>query len=771
MIGIRRVRISLDSQWGVVFTFPDGSVSARHQLRREKVPNAAPRDTPNALPWPNDGGPPSPVEVQSMADRCRRVAQRAPASQAANNDYDVVVLGRHFFTTLLAPEWPNVLTATSDAPLVELALEWSKDERDLHRLNWELLHGPDGFLAAGFTDSQGRLRRFTVSRVVTEASLPPRPLSPQPRILFVVGCSLNDPRIRAGAEFFGLLRQIRAKERGGTIVTQRYLPIRLLQEASPARLRREIGEFQPEIVHLISHGRAEPNTPPSLLLQPDPGQSGEQWKEAEALLDLLTIDAPNTPQHGQRPSIVILSACFSGTAAAGNNQALGGPGQGPLAAQLVAGGIPVVIGMAGQIADQACRLFTRTFGEALVYGKALNEAMEAGRRAAFTLGDWPLRSVDWALPTLYRAIEIKPDFALTAPDRSAEERWLQNALAGLGIQREREPVFATRFEFLDGHYDKLRSGKPGTLLVLGPAASGKSRLLRELAAQAISQGHVPLLISADNPVDLTKFAHPEAIRTTWLGALVRLCKALRISVPVSTFQLQRLQPALAGGARTDLHPDLQTALDLSPDSLQPLFAALQLDLQSCVQLARAQAPARHGPATRAWLLLDHVHLYDQERIRDFFDPDLTGITSFGLSQECEAPVPVVFAFDPEADRATGLKDVAEGKCRTWLPDLTLERFARDGSDVLTYGRVLLSPHDPDLYASAKGVRVSALSWVIDPEAPDATREEWLAELRHKLKGQPGDFIRPDLYEWVHYAQRDKFLRLADDEDKLRQLRP
>lgn len=770
MIGIQRVRISVDPQWGVVFTFPDGTVSTRRPLRREKVPNSTPRDTPTALPWADGASGPTPAEVQAIADRCRRVAQRAPASNGTTNDFDVVALGRHFFDTLLAPEWPKILATTAGAPLIELALEWSKDERDLHRLNWELIHGPTGFLAAGFTDPQGNLVRIALSRVVTEATLLPRTLSSQPRILFVVGCSLNDTRIRAGAEFFGLLRQIRAKERGGTIVTQRYLPIRLLQEASPARLQSEMREFQPEIVHFISHGLAEPNTPPSLLMQPNPGQSGEQWKDAGALLELLTIDAPNTPSHGRRPSIVILSACFSGTANAGNNKALGGPGQRPLAAELVAGGIPLVIGMAGQIADQACRLFTRTFGEALVYGKALNEAMESGRRAAFTLGDWPMRSVDWALPTLYRAIEIKPDFAITAPDRSAEERWLQNALAGLGIQRERDPVFATRFEFLDRHYDKLLSGKPGTLLVLGTADSGKSRLLRELAAQAISQGHLPLLISADNPVDLAKVASPEAIRTTWLGALIRMCKALRI-VAAAPFQLKVLQTALGGGDRTGLHADVSTALDLSSSSLQPLFAALQVDLQTCVQLARTQAPTRHGSATRAWLLLDHVHLYDQEHVRDFFDPDLTGITSFGLSQDGDEPLPVVFTFNPEADRATSLKDVSEGKCRTWLPDLTLDRFSPDGSDVLTYSRVLLSPHDPDLYASAKGVRVSALSWVIDPDVPEATREEWLAELRHKLKGQPGDFIKPDLYEWVHYAQRDKFLRLADDEDKLRQLHP
>ena len=122
-----------------------------------------------------------------MADRCRRVAQRSPASNEATQDYDVVALGRHFFDTLLADSWPQILSATAGSPLIELVLEWSKNERDLHRLNWELLHGPLQFLAAGFLDAEGKLVRVAISRVVTEASYPVRPLAPQPRILFVIG--------------------------------------------------------------------------------------------------------------------------------------------------------------------------------------------------------------------------------------------------------------------------------------------------------------------------------------------------------------------------------------------------------------------------------------------------------------------------------------------------------------------------------------------------------------------------------------------------------
>src|SRR6266581_2000452 len=46
-----------------------------------------------------------------------------------------------------------------------------------------------------------------------------------------------------------------------------------------------------------------------------------------------------------------------------NRVRLGGANEmAPLAAQLIMGGVPVVIGMAGRVADMTCRLFIRQLG-------------------------------------------------------------------------------------------------------------------------------------------------------------------------------------------------------------------------------------------------------------------------------------------------------------------------------------------------------------------------------------------------------------------------
>jgi hypothetical protein len=40
-----------------------------------------------------------------------------------------------------------------------------------------------------------------------------------------------------------------------------------------------------------------------------------------------------------------------------------------------------------------------------------------------------------------------------------------------------------------------------------------------------------------------------------------------------------------------------------------------------------------------------------------------------------------------------------------------------------------------------------------------------------LQRQPRDFIDVNFYRWVDLARKDNFVRVADDEDKLRQFRP
>src|ERR1700760_573508 len=69
------------------------------------------------------------------------------------------------------------------------------------------------------------------------------------------------------------------------------------------------------------------------------------------------------------------------------------------AAALVSAGVPMVVGMSGEVADSACRLFTRRFYEALLQGESVAAATAEGRRAGLTGAD-PYHTVDWAFPSL-----------------------------------------------------------------------------------------------------------------------------------------------------------------------------------------------------------------------------------------------------------------------------------------------------------------------------------------------------------------------------------
>ena len=62
-----------------------------------------------------------------------------------------------------------------------------------------------------------------------------------------------------------------------------------------------------------------------------------------------------------------------------------------------------MVGMAGEIADQACRLFSLLFYESLLRDGQLAFAASQGRRLGIIgVGNSdPRTSVDWALPTIF----------------------------------------------------------------------------------------------------------------------------------------------------------------------------------------------------------------------------------------------------------------------------------------------------------------------------------------------------------------------------------
>lgn len=328
---------------------------------------------------------------------------------------DVAAYGRWLFECLLAPAWQAIteLRVVTDLRGVELALQWPAGEADLHRLVWEAMH--DG--ARPLVGSPGLL--VAVTRLIPvpddgSENDPPETIARLPRVLFAAGSPFADPVVRPGAMFMGLLRAFEAESRcvPGAV-----------QEVSIEELTETCSRFRPDVVHLVAHGAIREGGRGVLLLGKSPGVDAD----ADALAQAITA--------GSRPMAVVLSACETGTA--------GGPaGAAPLAAELVTKGkIPIVSAMAGEVSEQACRLYTRRFVTAVGDGESVVEASAKGRRAALLNAENRSDHLDWAMPTLFLASSLKPDFRPINPGPGRE---LMKIARGLRLRQD--PVFIGRQE-------------------------------------------------------------------------------------------------------------------------------------------------------------------------------------------------------------------------------------------------------------------------------------------------------------------------------------
>ena len=213
-----------------------------------------------------------------------------------------------------------------------------------------------------------------------------------------------------------------------------------------------------------------------LVLGKSPGVDAD----ADVLVQAITA--------GSRPLAVVLSACETGTA--------GGPaGAAPLAAELVTKGkISIVSAMAGEVSEQACRLYTRRFVMAVGDGESVVEASAKGR-AALLNAENRSDHLDWAMPTLFLASSLKPDFRPINPGPGRE---LMKIAGGLRLRQD--PVFIGRQEIFRIIDDELIPPDPakgiGFVAIMSEdiAGLGGTRLLKEIGFRLLRRGHLPLLL-------------------------------------------------------------------------------------------------------------------------------------------------------------------------------------------------------------------------------------------------------------------------------------
>jgi hypothetical protein len=626
---------------------------------------------------------------------------------------DLGLYGRLLFEAAFGEQtWRQLVTGAAAAPYLELAIRGPADSEQPspHALRWEALHDGIAAIAARGTaimaGSPGLLR-VGIVRLVPPA-LPVIQNDPGwlpsanriPRVLYAIGSRLTDPRVRAGAEFMGILRHLERK--GGSIQP------RVLQSASAESLTRELERFEPDVLHVIGHGRPFPEEHcVKLQLRAETPAGGDDWLTAGQLLDVFAA-------ADHMPKAVVLSACQTASASPDAGAPDDPVNALPFAAELVAGGVPVVVAMAGDISDTACRVFTRALTQAIGDGVPIADAVIRGRGAAFHARP-DLDSADWALPAVFLAERLPADIRLvdTAAIKAMRQRIFDLNLGW-------DPVFCGRGEFIDATDRLLDGSDPLNVLVAytqDPAKSyGGLRLLQELAARAVRAGCFPVLLGPydqDPPPGRARFAADLSDKLADIRA--------NLGIPQKN---GRLVTVAESGAKP-LH----------------LAAAIREALEELVADLPATDPVAASPQPRVVLLCHRVDRWvDDIDHLDALDDLLGMLGPKGLSPGAY-PVPVVLTGADTGALATARHDKHGAPWVTFLPLGRLSDHDDDPEDLLAYQWWLLNPPErTPVYALKRGADPgwqNLLRWVMRNVIYDETELFGFAKAA-------GIFFTPDM---------------------------
>lgn len=654
---------------------------------------------------------------------------------------DLKRLGRHLFEALIGDAaWQRIGAVATErgGETIELALFWHSAEYDLQELPWEALHDGNAFLGAHPDFS------VAITRVVADATtvVCPEPVVAPVRVLFVLGADLDDPEINSGAELIGLLRGV---ERGKGAINSSFL-----EKATLPKLEERCRHLEPHIVHFVSHGALDDSGRGELELQPsEPGETG--WISGERLLRAL--QAADEP-----PLLVVLTGCES--AAAGDHMD-------SLAAELVKGGIPTVIGMAGKISDPVCRFFSREFGRALNTGAPLVEAMTEGRRAGLQRQEE--RAADdhaWALPSIYLAPTVPPGHAPVdaVGAAAAFDRVEQFKLA-------EGPVFCGHTKLLDQFEHLLDPGHRLNALIAfsrGDEKLGRTRLLHELAARALRARQIVVMVD-DRRRDPSLLPQtPIQLATALARAIVETRQRFDMTVtpPVA---LQRLLEEVTGVSLggdqnaegespvTDLRIFLSRCEKAEGDEgvlKGALRDAIVEDLERLAADARATEGAAIPEDANVIVVLGGIGHWGTAL--ELLLEELIDANGLGSRQ---APVPVLASCSlshPGGKRIEQAMQAARGS--RWVVFEPLERLG-ENEETLACQWVLLHPWRSDVEGSKK-----AYAPVPDPPAGGPP---WQVAFKRLVKRLPGHLGHPFFYEIALVQEENKLLVGADDDAVLR----
>ncbi len=700
-IAISRLRTPGDNGWDVSIVGDDpAQPCARFRLRR----------TPNGFPLPaspSDGKADwanEPHEELCTDESGKKVQQCYKDIMAAEAESaNVKKFGRYLLSVLSGGRGLAVLPAAAarlrpGQPFaVELAFELG--DAELHRIPWELAYGPTGPLAQ-------RDVPVAFFRTVPGGSTTNSALELPLRVLFVVG-NPQDQRIRPGSECLGLLQRLRmpalaAAGAAGAAQSQGAgLQVRVLVEATRAALATEVDDFRPQVVHFICHGLWTATGSQIKLRQAKasgvPGEMEDDPLDAASLLPLLKGRLGATAP----PLVVVLNACNTGTPDEPRE------GYMAFAAELVASanGPRAAVGMAGEVADAACREFTQAAYLAMVAGEPIATATARARRAAMIQYGNFLSDVEWARPVLYMSQGAQPRFEVNTSRQAlviAASRYRKTD------QRE---VLCDRLDTMSVYQSFQREAMARN----GPVALafadsgeagvgrrpklGKTRLLQEIACRAVFDGFVPCMIEyvADKPVDrpanLLKFALELArgmddVRELFDREMRFESEAFRLAFEVSNMP-------------TAFHPDdpdgylrRMNEVEISVQKANGLIGPGEVDLRRVrrameVDLGRLLDDVRTAvPEVRAVLVMvDNLHL-----LNDLSEVLIQAVNFNGLGSKT-AFAPLVVSYLTRGAAGEKIEKAIKGKSAL-IKSKLLDKFQQPVESRLAYTQYLLSLDPP-----------------------------------------------------------------------------
>jgi hypothetical protein len=376
-------------------------------------------------------------------------------------------LGCQLFDLWLGSVWQRI--AAKLRPGDRQVLVIATEVADVLNLPWELL-GPAGGECVG-ADANWSVRRLPGAGQLLSPAADALPAGPL-RVFFMVCAPLDQAPLDYEREEEFL---VGAMARVGPTAVFDNGDLGTFDELS-----ERIAAFRPHVVHLSGHGVVRDG---EALFAFENERGRSDWRPAREIAQLFA---------GSGVQCAFLSGCQTGQAPP--RVPLGG-----LCQELVAGGVPLVIGWAASVLDEVAARLAGTFYERISVGQAVDrslvQARQAVRREYEQRGD-----PSWSLPVLYAMTTQSQLFDL----RTREERssgLVQQPLPGM-VDGYTEHFVGCRRE-LQRLLPDLRLGRLQAVILSGLGGAGKSVLATRLARKLEADGFMPLAVLGTPEMPLT----------------------------------------------------------------------------------------------------------------------------------------------------------------------------------------------------------------------------------------------------------------------------